>query len=127
MVGWWPRCSGSWTTTRASSSLTAGSFPFGFLRLLTRRKQIKRIRLISTNVLPEFQRWGLGVVILARLVPIALAWGIEEAEFSWVLESNHLSYKSLQRGGAKLTKTYRVYDYPACGESRSTKYPSTQE
>ena len=88
-------------------------FPFGFIRLLTRRKQIKRIRLISTNVLPEFQRWGLGVVILARLVPIALAWGIEEAEFSWVLESNHLSYKSLQRGGAKLTKTYRIYDYPA--------------
>ena len=88
-------------------------FPFGFIRLLTRRKQIKRIRLISTNVLPEYQRWGLGVVILARLVPIALAWGIQEAEFSWVLESNHLSYKSLQRGGAKLTKTYRVYDYPA--------------
>jgi hypothetical protein len=88
-------------------------FPFGFLRLLTRRKQIKRIRLISTNVLPEFQRWGLGVVILARLVPIALQWGIQEGEFSWVLESNHLSFKSLKRGGAKLTKTYRVYDYPA--------------
>ena len=64
-------------------------------------------------MLPEFQRWGLGVVILARLVPIALEWGIEEAEFSWVLESNHLSFKSLKRGGAKLTKTYRVYDYPA--------------
>jgi hypothetical protein len=52
------------------------------------------------------------VVILARLVPEVLAWGIEEAEFSWVLESNHLSYKSLKRGGAKLTKTYRVYDFP---------------
>jgi len=88
-------------------------FPFGFIRLLTRRKQIKRIRLISTNVLPEYQRWGLGVVILSRLVPIALEWGIQEAEFSWVLETNHLSYKSLQRGGAKLTKTYRIYDYPA--------------
>jgi len=88
-------------------------FPFGFIRLLTRRKQLKRVRLISTNVLPEFQRWGLGVVILARLVPDALKWGIEEGEFSWVLESNHLSFKSLQRGGAKLTKTYRIYDYPA--------------
>ena len=87
-------------------------FPFGFVRLLTRRKRIKRIRLISTNVLPEYQRWGVGVVILAHLVPEVLAWGIEEAEFSWVLESNHLSYKSLKRGGAKLTKTYRVYDFP---------------
>ena len=87
-------------------------FPFGFIRLLTRRRKIKRIRLISTNVMPEYQRWGLGVVVLARLVPDALRWGIEEAEFSWVLESNHLSYKSLKRGGAKLDKTYRIYDYP---------------
>ena len=87
-------------------------FPFGFIRLFSNRKKIKRVRLISTNVLPEYQRWGLGVVILARLVPDALEWGINEAEFSWVLESNHLSYKSLKRGGAKLTKTYRIYDYP---------------
>jgi GNAT superfamily N-acetyltransferase len=88
-------------------------FPFGFIRLLTRRRQLRRIRLISTNVLPEYQRWGLGLVILARLVPEALQWGIQEAEFSWVLESNHLSYKSLKRGGAQLSKTYRIYDYPS--------------
>jgi hypothetical protein len=87
-------------------------FPFGFLKLLTNRRAIKRIRVISTNVVPAFQRWGLGLVILSRLVPDALAWGIEEAEFSWVLESNHLSYASLQRGGAQIVKRYRMYD---CG------------
>lgn len=86
-------------------------FPFGFVRLLWNRKAIKNIRLISTNVLPEYQRWGLGVVVLARLVPDLLAWGVKEVEFSWVLESNHLSFKSLQRGGAKLYKQYRIYDY----------------
>jgi GNAT superfamily N-acetyltransferase len=86
-------------------------FPLGFLRLLYNRRAIRRIRVISTNVLPEYQRWGLGLVILSRLVPEARAWGIQEAEFSWVLESNHLSYATLQRGGAKLTKTYRIYDY----------------
>ena len=52
-------------------------FPFGFIRLLTRRRRIKRIRLISTNALPEYQRWGLGLVIPARLVPEVLEWGIE--------------------------------------------------
>ena len=86
-------------------------FPFGFLYLLWNRKQIKRVRLVSTNVLPEFQRWGVGLAVMSRLVPGALEWGIEEGEFSWVLESNHLSYKTLKRGGAKLTKTYRIYDY----------------
>lgn len=86
-------------------------FPFGFLRLLWNRRGIKKIRLIAANVLPEYQMWGLGLVVLNRLVPDVLAWGVQEAEFSWVLESNDLSYKSLKRGGAILQKTYRVYDY----------------
>lgn len=86
-------------------------FPFGFAYLLWNRRKIKQIRMISTNVLPEFQRWGLGLVLMAELVAPVLEWGIEEAEFSWVLESNHLSYKTLQRGGAKITKQYRIYDY----------------
>ena len=88
-------------------------FPFGFLRLLWNRRGIKKIRLIAANVLPEYQMWGLGLVVLHRLVPDVLAWGVKEAEFSWVLESNDLSYKSLKRGGALLTKTYRIYDYDA--------------
>ena len=54
-------------------------FPFGFFRLLWNRKGIKRVRLISTNVLPEFQRWGLGLVVMSRLVPEVLKWGIQEA------------------------------------------------
>ena len=85
-------------------------FPFGFMRLFWNRRAIKSIRIISTNVVPEYQKWGLGLVILNRFVPDAIAWGIQEVEFSWVLESNQLSYKTLKRGGAKLTKTYRVYD-----------------
>ena len=86
-------------------------FPFGFVRLLWNRRAIKHIRILSANVVPEFQRWGLGLVILSRLVPEILDWGIEEAEFSWVLESNDLSYKTLKRGGAKITKAYRIFDY----------------
>ena len=68
--------------------------------------------MISANVVPEYQRWGIGLVLLRGLVPKMLEWGIEEVEFSWVLESNTLSRGSLERGGAKLTKTYRIYDRP---------------
>ena len=84
--------------------------PFGFLKLLRNRRAIKRVRLISTNVLPEYQSWGIGIALVARLVPDALKYGIQEAEFSWVLESNDLSYKTLKKGGAKITKQYRIYD-----------------
>lgn len=85
-------------------------FPTGFLRLLWNKNAIKRVRLISTNVIPEYQKWGLGLVIGSRLVPECFKWGIEEAEFSWVLESNRLSFGTLQRGGAKITKRYRLFD-----------------
>ncbi|MCA9263144.1 MAG: hypothetical protein KDA60_04825 [Planctomycetales bacterium] len=85
-------------------------FPFGFLKLLNNRQQIQRVRLISTNVLPEYQRWGVGVVLTTALVEPALAFGVTEGEFSWVLESNHLSRKTLERGGLALEKTHRVYD-----------------
>jgi hypothetical protein len=30
-----------------------------------------------------------------------------------VLESNKLSYGTLKRGGAEITKRYRIFDYPA--------------
>ena len=86
-------------------------FPFGFIRLLWNRKAIKKIRVISTNVIPEYQKWGVGLLVVSRLVPEVQAWGVEEAEFSWVLESNTLSYGTLKRGGAKIVKTYRIFDY----------------
>ena len=85
-------------------------FPFGFLQLLWNKKAIKRMRAISTNVIPEYQAWGVGLVLMAALVPQLYAWGMDEVEFSWVLESNHLSKRTLERGGALVTKKYRLYD-----------------
>ncbi|MBR5243323.1 MAG: GNAT family N-acetyltransferase [Thermoguttaceae bacterium] len=85
-------------------------FPFGFWKLLRKRSEIKRMRIISTNVLPEYQMTGLGLVLLNALVPKTLECGVQEAEFSWVLESNQYSRGSLEKGGAVRNKTYRVYD-----------------
>ncbi len=87
-------------------------FPFGLLRLFRERKRIQRVRLISTNVLPKYQRWGLGLVLMSRLIPDAVGYGVTECEFSWVLESNKLSRGTLERGGAQRIKTYRIFDYP---------------
>lgn len=84
-------------------------FPLGFLRLMWNKRSIKKIRILSANVLPEYQMQGLGLVLMDALVPSVLKYGIQEAEFSWVLESNHFSRGSLEKGGAVRTKTYRVY------------------
>ena len=65
---------------------------------------------MSTNVLPEFQKWGFGLLALERMLPDIRRLGIERGEFSWVLESNHLSRASLERSGLERSKTYRLYD-----------------
>jgi GNAT superfamily N-acetyltransferase len=85
-------------------------FPFGFLKLLTGRRQIKKVRLLAANVIPEYQLMGIAVVLLRAMVPNGLAWGLEEVEYSWVMESNSLSRGSLEKGGAERIKTYRLYD-----------------
>ncbi|MHB8903297.1 MAG: GNAT family N-acetyltransferase [Thermoguttaceae bacterium] len=95
-------------------------FPFGFWKLLHNKRGIKRLRLISTNVIPEYQLHGIGLVLMSGIVPKVLEWGIEEAEFSWVLESNSFSRGSLEKGGAKRTKTYRVYDWAAGPPARAS-------
>lgn len=84
-------------------------FPFGFLKLLWNKKAIKRLRAISTNVVPEYQAWGIGLVLMSGLYERFINWGLEEVEFSWVLESNYLSRRTLERGGAIVTKKYRMY------------------
>lgn len=85
-------------------------FPFGIFYLLFGKRRIKKVRIIGAYVSPEYQRWGLGIVLMSRMLPDILNWGVTEAEFSYVVESNRSSRGTLERGGALLDKTYRMYD-----------------
>jgi len=87
-------------------------FPFGFLRLLSKKRDIKRLRVLSINVVPEYQRWGRGLVLMKALSPKGIELGFEEAEFSWISEDNDLARLGLEKGGAKIYKKYRMYDLP---------------
>ena len=68
------------------------------------------MRVISANVIPEYQNWGVGITLARGLIEPVLAHGVKEVEFSWVLESNDLSRKTLEKAGAKRYKTYRLYE-----------------
>lgn len=85
-------------------------FPFGFIRLLLGKRKVDRVRLMSTNIVPEFQRWGFGLLALERMLADVLKMKITYGEFSWVLESNTLSRGSLERSGLDRAKTFRLYD-----------------
>lgn len=91
-------------------------FPLGFLEIFKLRRHPKRVRVLSIAVVPEYQMWGLGLVLMKALVPHALERGVDEAEFSWILETNRLACGSLDKAGAKIAKRYRMYDYPSSTE-----------
>ncbi|QEG42040.1 hypothetical protein [Roseimaritima ulvae] len=88
-------------------------FPWGFLKLLFGKRKLKRLRLISTFVVPDFQASkGIGPALITRMIPGFESWGIEELEFSWVAESNLPSRAALVRSNTAITKTHRIYEKP---------------
>jgi hypothetical protein len=98
-------------------------FPFGIFRMLASKKKLRMGRLISINVIPEYQMWGLGIVLLAYLGARSLTKfkSYVECEFSWVAESNSLAIQGLRKAGAKHYKTYRMYDYPPPAEGAAAQ------
>ncbi len=90
-------------------------FPLGFLHLLLGKRRFRGLRILSANVAPEYQRMGLPLVLLRAMSPATLKRGIEQVEFSWILESNRLSCGSLEKGGASIVKRYRVYGWQTDG------------
>jgi hypothetical protein len=61
-------------------------------------------------VLPRYVGSGLGVMLTQTIISKVLAWGAQELEFSWVAESNAASRGTLENGGARVVKRYRVYE-----------------
>ncbi|WP_145281710.1 GNAT family N-acetyltransferase [Pirellulimonas nuda] len=85
-------------------------FPFGFLQLLARKRSIKKHRVMAANVLPEYNRAGLGVVLIHALILRARELGCQEVEYSWIAESNAASFGTLENAGAHRCRTFRVWE-----------------
>ncbi len=83
--------------------------PFGFLRLLTGIKKIRRFRLFGLAVLPEYQNRGLDVLLYVSLHD-ALAPRRIRLEANYILEDNFKIRNPLEKMALTLTKTYRIYE-----------------
>lgn len=83
-------------------------FPRGLLRLLRRKRIVSQIRLVLLGVVPDYQKAGLGVLLVLELMRRA-ARRYRRAEMSWVLEDNEDINRILPTLGVRRYKTYRVY------------------
>ncbi len=85
-------------------------FPFGVFRFLNRGRVIDQLRLPILGVAPEHRNKGVELAMIHELYGRALKKGYRRCECSWILEDNRAMNHVIEAGGARLYKTYRVYE-----------------
>ncbi|WP_204104346.1 MULTISPECIES: hypothetical protein [Spirulina sp. CCY15215] len=85
---------------------------WGILKFLWYRRKIRTTRTIAIGSLPEYRR----KMVSLGLIYLGMKGGTEKkkpyvwSELSWVWEDNSPSRKIIEATGAKIYKTYRVYE-----------------
>jgi GNAT superfamily N-acetyltransferase len=97
---------------RAKPQPNNWSFPWTVLKLLWHQRKIDTMRLMIMGVVPEFRGMGLEALIMVETARGAFAQGYEYCEMSWILESNDMMNRIIERLGGRIYKTYRVYEKP---------------
>ena len=68
--------------------------------------------MMAMGVMREYRQMGVDVCLYHETVARGLAKGYRRLEMSWILANNDAMNLVLQKVGARISKTYRVYDYP---------------
>lgn len=84
-------------------------FPKGALRILFKKRSIKTVRAYALAVLPEYQRSGLGCLLIRETFRALDKAGYERGEVSWILENNIRMGGLTEFMGGRKRRTYRVY------------------
>jgi GNAT superfamily N-acetyltransferase len=90
--------------------------PFGIFKLLTglkpSAKKIRRVRVITLGVIPEYRASGVASIFYYEAFKAADMLGLHEpSEMSWILEDNRDMIASIEAfSGRPAYKSFRMYD-----------------
>ncbi len=87
-------------------------FPFGLIRMLIASRKIREVRVLTLGVLGEYRNRGVDSLMSLAMFRSGKEHGYTGGEFSWVLEDNRAMRRVLEHMGARVYKTYRLYDIP---------------
>jgi GNAT superfamily N-acetyltransferase len=90
-------------------------FPLGFIKLLWYRRGIEAARSITLGIKPGHRGRGLDALLIAHHFIEGNKVGIWQTECSWILEDNWDMRRGLERIGAVIDKTYRLFEKPLAG------------
>jgi len=88
------------------------SLPLTLVKFLLNRKKVNTFRLLIMGVVPEYRALGIDALFYVDTARAASAKGYEFCEMSWILESNDMMNRIIERLGGEIYKTYRVYEKP---------------
>jgi GNAT superfamily N-acetyltransferase len=86
--------------------------PLGWWRLLFGRGHIDTARVFAMGIMPEYQRRGIDAVLYYETFCEAIRKGYQRAELSLIVETNMPMRRTIEALGARIYKTYRVYEKP---------------
>jgi len=85
-------------------------FPTGLFKLLTQKKNITRIRVMTLGILEPYRKMGIEACLYASVIKNTFGTKVTGGECSWMLEENYLMNHAIEQLNGKLYKKYRLYE-----------------
>ena len=83
--------------------------PFGWWKIMRDKSKINQIRVIVMGVLHEYRRKGLEAAMVYYIYKNAMEKGYQWAEMGWILESNTVMNRLVERIDGDRFKSYRLF------------------
>jgi GNAT superfamily N-acetyltransferase len=91
-------------------------FPFGWIRFVTDRKKIDRVRVFALGVKPEFQHTGVAAKFYVEHFDQSERSLVKGGEMGWILEINTAMNRGMEAMGGRIVKRYRLFEKVLQGE-----------
>jgi hypothetical protein len=85
-------------------------WPFGLLKFLWHRRKVNQMRLFIMGMKEQYRGRGIDALFYLRTAQEGLKRGYKREEGSWILETNDMMNRILERLGGIKYKTYRIYE-----------------
>ncbi len=88
------------------------SLPWTLAKFLWYRRKVDALRTLILGVVPEYRGMGIDALLYVESARAAFRKGYLRCEMSWILETNDMMNRILDRLGGEIYKTYRIYEKP---------------
>jgi GNAT superfamily N-acetyltransferase len=85
-------------------------WPFGLLKFLWHRRKVNQMRLFIMGMKEQYRGRGIDALFYLLTAKEGLKGGYKREEGSWILETNDMMNRILERLGGVKYKTYRIYE-----------------